>query len=90
MKKKSEEKGKPDLNILFIYNMPFRGIAKMAGGVVSMDMVRGMVTVVNGHFFRGMGRILHGFFHNAIENHRYQNAISKKNVLQNAPGKEEN
>ena len=30
-KKKSEDKGKPDLNVLFIYNMPFRGIAKMKG-----------------------------------------------------------
>ena len=29
MKKKSEDAGKPDLNILFIYNMPFRAIAKM-------------------------------------------------------------
>ena len=28
LKKKSEDKGKPDLNILFIYNMPFRGIAR--------------------------------------------------------------
>ena len=35
MKKKSEEAGKPDLNILFIYNMPFRAIAKMTGGMVS-------------------------------------------------------
>lgn len=49
MKKKSEEKGKPDLNILFIYNMPFRGIAKMTNGMVSMEMAEGMVTVVNGH-----------------------------------------
>ena len=31
MKKKSEDAGKPDLNILFIYNMPFRAIAKMTG-----------------------------------------------------------
>lgn len=32
MKKKSEDAGKPDLNILFIYTMPFRAIAKMTGG----------------------------------------------------------
>ncbi len=62
IKKKSEEKGKPNLNILFIYNMPFRGIAKMAGGMVSMEMVRGMVLVVNGHFFGGMKKIIGGFF----------------------------
>ena len=68
LKKKSEEKGKPDLNILFIYNMPFRGIAKMTNGMVSMDMVRGMVTAVNGHFFRGMKQIISGFFKNSKEN----------------------
>ena len=28
LKDKSEKKGKPDLNILFIYNMPFRAMAK--------------------------------------------------------------
>ena len=32
MKDKAEKKGTPDLNILFIYNMPFRGVAKMMGG----------------------------------------------------------
>ena len=75
MKKKSEEKGKPDLNILFIYNMPFRGIAKMTNGMVSMHMVDGMVEVVNGHFFKGMKKIIGGFFSN-----RKANKIYKKNL----------
>lgn len=72
MKKKSEEKGKPDLNILFIYNMPFRGIAKMTGGAVSMDMARGMVLAVNGHFFKGMKKIIGGFFANSKANKAYE------------------
>lgn len=79
MKKKSEAKGKPDLNILFIYNMPFRGIAKMTGGAVSMDMVQGMVTVVNGHFLKGMKQIVKGFFTNAKANKAYEEKLSKKN-----------
>ena len=62
MKKKSEDAGKPDLNILFIYNMPFRAIAKMTGGMVSMEMVEGIVTMVNGHLFRGLGHTIAGFF----------------------------
>lgn len=70
MKKKSEEKGKPDLNILFIYNMPFRAIAKMTGGAVSMDMVRGIVLVVNGHFLRGMRKVIGGYFANRKRNRR--------------------
>ena len=75
LKKKSEEKGKPDLNILFIYNMPFRGIAKMTGGMVSMEMAEGMVTVVNGHFFKGMKKIIGGFFRNQKENKKYEAKI---------------
>lgn len=72
MKEKSEAKGKPDLNILFIYNMPFRGIAKMTGGAVSMEMVRGMALVVNGHFFKGVGKIISGFFANSKANKAYE------------------
>ena len=59
---KSMAKGKPDLNIMFIYNMPFRGIGKMAGGMCSQYMVEGMVKAVNGHFFKGVGQIISGFF----------------------------
>ena len=62
MKNKSEAKGKPDLNILFIYNMPFRGIGKMAGGMCSQEMVDGILQIVNGHFFKGLGKVIGGFF----------------------------
>lgn len=62
MLKKAEAKGKPDLNLLFIYNMPFRGIAKMTGGMVTMEMAEEILTAVNGHFFRGLGKIIGGFF----------------------------
>jgi len=78
LKNKSEEKGKPDLNLLFIYNMPFRGIAKMTGGAVSMDMAEGMVLAVNGHFFRGMRRIIGGYFTNAKANRAYEKKLSGK------------
>ena len=62
MLNKSMEKGTPDLNIMFIYNEPFRAIAKMVGGLVTMEMAEGILTVVNGHFFKGMGKIIGGFF----------------------------
>ena len=78
MKKKSEDAGKPDLNILFIYNMPFRAIAKMTGGMVSMEMVEGIVTMVNGHLFRGLGRTIGGFFRNRKLNKKYVKEISGK------------
>ena len=78
MKKKSEDAGKPDLNILFIYNMPFRAIAKMTGGMVSMEMAEGIVTMVNGHFFRGLGRTISGFFRNKRQNRKYLKQITGK------------
>lgn len=77
-KKKSEDKGKPNLNILFIYNMPFRGIAKMTNGMVSMEMVHGMVTAANGQFFKGLKQIIAGFFANFRANKIYEAKISGK------------
>lgn len=62
MLNRSIKKGKPDLNITFIYNMPFRGIGKMTGGMVSQYMVDGIVKIVNGHFFKGAGQVISGFF----------------------------
>jgi beta-glucosidase len=64
LKNRSMAKGNPDLNILFIYSIPFRGIAKMTGGGVSMDMAYAMTEIVNGHFFKGMGHLIKGFFQN--------------------------
>lgn len=77
MKKKSEEKGKPDLNILFIYNMPFRALAKMTAGAVSMDMVVGIVEVVNGQFFGGMKKVIKGFFANLKANRAYEKRLAR-------------
>ena len=74
MKKKSEEKGKPDLNILFIYNMPFRALAKMTAGAVSMDMV-------DGHFFRGIKKVIGGFFGNARANRAYEKSLTSKKEM---------
>jgi hypothetical protein len=75
MLKKSMEKGKPDLNIIFITNMPFRAIGKMTGGAVSQEMVAGMVKVVNGHFFGGLGQIIGGYFRNGRLNKKYEKKL---------------
>lgn len=71
-KLKNEKQGKPDLNLLFIYNIPFRGIAKMTGGMVSMEMAEGIVAVVNGYFFRGIKKIATGYLKNISQNKKYE------------------
>jgi beta-glucosidase len=49
--------GKPDLNMLFIFNMPFRGVAKMMGGAVDSAMVDAMLEIFNGNALRGIGHL---------------------------------
>lgn len=77
---KNEQAGKTDLNLLFQYNITFRAIAKMTGGMVSMKMVDGMLLVVNGHFLKGMGQIIKGFFQNRSENKDYETKMKIKNT----------
>ena len=38
--------------------MPFRGIAKLMGAAVNLEMVDAVLYLVNGHFWRGLGRLL--------------------------------
>lgn len=54
--------GKPDLNLLFIYNIPFRGMAKMMNGMVSMSMAEDILLMVNGHWHRGLCRLILDYF----------------------------
>ena len=48
----SYKRGKPDLNILFQYNMPLRALAKMTNGAISMGMVDGIVMELQGFCIR--------------------------------------
>lgn len=43
MKRAADASGKPNLNVLFIWNMPLRALAKMTNGMVSVGMVDAIV-----------------------------------------------
>jgi beta-glucosidase len=62
MLKISEWRGKPSLNVLFNYNMPIRGYAKMTGGFVTMDMARALTEMANGHRIKGTGHLIRACF----------------------------
>lgn len=81
LKKRSEKKGKPDLNLLFIYNMPFRGIAKMTHGMVGRETVDGLVLMVNGQFFKGIKKAAGGYFRNRRENRAYEKRLQQLTLL---------
>lgn len=54
----SEWQGKPNLNVLFNYNMPIRGYAKMTGGFVTMEMAEALTEMANGHRIKGTGHLI--------------------------------
>ena len=43
--------------------VPFCQSGMMMNGMVSMAMAEDMLLMVNGHFFRGCGRLIHHFCH---------------------------
>lgn len=61
LRNRSYKKGKPDLNLFFLSNMPFRAIAKMSDGNVSLEMTENIVKIVNGHFFKGISALIKSF-----------------------------
>ena len=54
----SDWKGKPNLNVLFNYNMPIRGYAKMTGGIVTMKMAEALTEMANGHRIKGTAHLI--------------------------------
>ena len=64
----SFKKGKPDLNVLFQYNMPLRALAKMTSGAISMGMVDGLVMELQGFWIIGLVRVIYEAVKNQILN----------------------
>lgn len=58
MLKDSEKKGEANLDILFFYNMPFRGLVNTTHGIFSSGMVDGFVKIVNGHVLSGLSKMI--------------------------------
>lgn len=65
----------PAKRVVMTYNMPFRGIAKMTDGAVSMEMVYGIVDAVNGHFMLGVKKVVGGYFRNRRNNKKYEKLL---------------
>ena len=64
----SYKRGKPDLNILFQYNMPLRALAKMTNGAISMGMVDGIVMELQGFWVLGLVRVIYEAIKNVMLN----------------------
>ena len=64
----SYKRGKPDLNILFQYNMPLRALAKMTNGAISMGMVDGIAMELQGFWILGLVRVIYEAIKNVVLN----------------------
>ncbi|MDF7640089.1 glycoside hydrolase family 3 C-terminal domain-containing protein [Bifidobacterium sp. ESL0784] len=73
-----QKTGQPDLNILFILNMPPRAMCKMTQGMIDSAMVQAVVKIANGHTFRGAGSFIAGYFRNISANKRVAKELENK------------
>ena len=73
-----EKNGKPNLNILFQYNMPLRGLAQMTGGIIGEETVDGLVMEAKGFWVIGILRALVGLLQNYVANSRYQAKLDEQ------------
>ena len=54
LKNSADRKGQPNLNVLFIWNMPLRAIGKMTNGMADMGVVDALVREVKGFGWGGV------------------------------------
>ena len=73
-----EKRGKPDLNILFQYNMPLRALAQMTNGMIGEETVDGLVMEAKGFWGIGLVRALVGLVQNAVANSRDQAKLDEQ------------
>ncbi len=73
-----EKRGKPNLNVLFQYNMPLRGLAQMTNGMIGDEFVDGLVLEAKGFWVIGILRALVGLLQNFVANSRYQAKLDEQ------------
>ncbi len=76
---KNEKAGKPDLNVLFIYNQTFTAIYKMTNGMINRKMITHVLDMVNGHFFRGFSKLIPAYFENQKMSKKVLEEVKKNN-----------
>lgn len=71
----SYKRGKPNLNVMFQYNMPLRALAKMTSGAISMGMVDGIVLEAKGFWVIGLLKVIVEAVKNIILNARLESRL---------------
>jgi beta-glucosidase len=57
--------------------MPVRAMAKFSNGIVSKKMTEDILFMINGHFWRGLGRLIVDFFKNLKKASAFNKALKE-------------
>ncbi len=68
IKRSADKSGHPNLNVLFIWNMPLRALGKMTNGIINMRMVDALVMEIRGFWVIGFIRFIIELVINLVQN----------------------
>ena len=74
----ADRRGRADLNMIFLLNMPFRSIGNMSGGMLTPEFVDAVLTLVNGRFFRGVGGLVRAFVRGRRDERRTRSEFERR------------
>ena len=80
--RKTGKASKSNELIMGVLHQPMRGISRMTGGLICWEELNGLITMFNGHFFKGLNQ----FFKGRKEKNKRNKAIKKaqKQAAKNA------
>lgn len=77
---RAERRGHPDLNLIFMHQMPFRAMATMTGGRIGAEMVDALMLVVNGRTGRGLAALVGAWARHLVRSRRLRRALAQQGV----------
>ena len=66
---------KADMTWHAVYNLPVRGIPQHTGNRFTREMVQDFLYWSDGHFFKGIGRLVKGYFQGRKETKAFKEAL---------------
>ena len=76
---KSRAKGDPAPTMLYVYNLPIRGLAQMTQGYITRQMAEDVLLWANGHGFKGFYRFGRDFRRGRKAAKQFQQSLKGKN-----------
>ena len=75
---KARAKGDPAPTMLYVYNLPIRGLAQMTQGYITRQMAQDLLLWVNGHGFKGLYRFFRDFFRGRKAAKQFRQSLKNK------------